>query len=298
LKAIFIICPVLGLAGLAGGYTADVAGWWERYPFLSNLASNVVSALFGIPLVYVILQRLANKQSTKVRELALQKRRCQAVERLRHSILTVVRSGNVAQFGELRERLVSLQQDLEPIPDGIQEVQGQRSVRAALHESIPQDSESYVALRSITDRAIERLEAAATACSGVFYHRDLEIERWWSGARRAWQVLDRELRHSHPSMLGNALADLESNLGPAVSIEPYSTLFSFCDTSGLRATLAKIRDSQLTYQDLKRLLDTAMYPPLDSRVHTAITEIDQFARLVEQISLAQQGLCASTRSNE
>lgn len=50
---------VLALLGAAG----DAAGMWSRLPFLTNLASSLTGALFGIPVAVVVVQRLLRAQS-------------------------------------------------------------------------------------------------------------------------------------------------------------------------------------------------------------------------------------------
>jgi hypothetical protein len=54
---------VVGLVLVALGTVGDIRGWWPHAPFLTNLASSVTGACFGIPVALVVLQRLAAVQS-------------------------------------------------------------------------------------------------------------------------------------------------------------------------------------------------------------------------------------------
>jgi hypothetical protein len=51
-----VVLAVLGAAG-------DAAGFWSRYPFLTNLASSLTAALFGLPVALVVVQRLLQVQT-------------------------------------------------------------------------------------------------------------------------------------------------------------------------------------------------------------------------------------------
>jgi hypothetical protein len=50
---------LLGVLGAVG----DAAGVWSRFPFLTNLASSLTAALFGIPVALVVVQRLLQLQT-------------------------------------------------------------------------------------------------------------------------------------------------------------------------------------------------------------------------------------------
>src|SRR5687768_12695100 len=50
---------VLAVLGTVG----DAIQLWSRFPFLTNLASSLTAALFGIPLALVVVQRLLQAQA-------------------------------------------------------------------------------------------------------------------------------------------------------------------------------------------------------------------------------------------
>jgi hypothetical protein len=50
---------LLGVLGAVG----DAAGVWSRFPFLTNLASSLTAALFGLPVALVVVQRLLQVQT-------------------------------------------------------------------------------------------------------------------------------------------------------------------------------------------------------------------------------------------
>ncbi|EEP75281.1 conserved hypothetical protein [Micromonospora sp. ATCC 39149] len=47
-----------GGLGTAVGAAGDQLGWWNDRPFLTNLMSSLVGALFGIPLALIVLRRI------------------------------------------------------------------------------------------------------------------------------------------------------------------------------------------------------------------------------------------------
>jgi hypothetical protein len=63
LRAFALWSFLVGLVLVALGTVGDVRGWWPQAPFLTNLASSVTGACFGIPVALVVLQRLAAVQS-------------------------------------------------------------------------------------------------------------------------------------------------------------------------------------------------------------------------------------------
>jgi hypothetical protein len=50
---------ILALVGTAAGAVGDLRGWWNAWPFLTNLLSSLVGALFGVPVALIVLQRIA-----------------------------------------------------------------------------------------------------------------------------------------------------------------------------------------------------------------------------------------------
>jgi hypothetical protein len=62
---------ISGLAISAVGVTGDVKDWWEHLQFVNNLLSSLASALFGLPVALIYLQRanLAEARHRRRQEL-------------------------------------------------------------------------------------------------------------------------------------------------------------------------------------------------------------------------------------
>ncbi len=73
-----LLCLVLWSAGgvtLIAGAWGDIHGWWDRYGFLSNVASSATSGLLGVPFALVVIQYITvrqsdNRERREVRRLA------------------------------------------------------------------------------------------------------------------------------------------------------------------------------------------------------------------------------------
>lgn len=73
-----VLCLALWSAGgitLIAGVWGDIHGWWDRYGFLSNVASSATSGLLGIPFALVVIQHITvrqgdNRERREVRRLA------------------------------------------------------------------------------------------------------------------------------------------------------------------------------------------------------------------------------------
>jgi hypothetical protein len=89
-------CLIMWAGGLIGsvlGTLGDLLGWWYAWPFLTNLASSLVGALFGVPIALIVLQRIA------------------ATETHRQTRREVVRLARIT-VDELRDELTGLSPDL------------------------------------------------------------------------------------------------------------------------------------------------------------------------------------------
>lgn len=65
LRHLCVILLISGMGLLSVGVLGDTEGWWSQAPFLTNVASSITGACFGIPLALLILQRLSTVQSSK-----------------------------------------------------------------------------------------------------------------------------------------------------------------------------------------------------------------------------------------
>lgn len=82
----FSLGSILALLGLLG----DLLNLWSKFPFLTNLASSVTGALFGIPLALVFLQRLSTLQSDSFERNAVREEGRRAARKLSKAVQAVV----------------------------------------------------------------------------------------------------------------------------------------------------------------------------------------------------------------
>ncbi len=59
LRTACVVMWILAVLGTGAGAAGDLGGWWDRWPFLTNLLSSLVGALFGVPIALIVLQRIA-----------------------------------------------------------------------------------------------------------------------------------------------------------------------------------------------------------------------------------------------
>ncbi|MGK5553443.1 hypothetical protein ACSNOI_17665 [Actinomadura kijaniata] len=82
LRTLAVVLWSLGAILLALGWWGDTVGFWQDRPFLTNVASSLVGAAFGVPLALVVLQQLATSQAEAVEARAARRLASQAAERL------------------------------------------------------------------------------------------------------------------------------------------------------------------------------------------------------------------------
>jgi hypothetical protein len=75
LRSLGVVMWVTGVVLVVSGWIADSRGFWSDRPFLTNLASSLTGAVFGIPFVLVIFQQITtaqtqSKEATDTRRLA------------------------------------------------------------------------------------------------------------------------------------------------------------------------------------------------------------------------------------
>ncbi len=62
LTVLLVSLVAIGVVMTIAGTVGDLRGWWSEKPFLTNLASGIASAGFGIPFAVVILRKLLMRQ--------------------------------------------------------------------------------------------------------------------------------------------------------------------------------------------------------------------------------------------
>jgi hypothetical protein len=63
LRTVVVVLLAAGTVLAVLGAVGDAAGLWSRFPFLTNLASSLTAALFGLPVALVVVQRLLQAQT-------------------------------------------------------------------------------------------------------------------------------------------------------------------------------------------------------------------------------------------
>jgi len=77
---------VLAVLGAIG----DAAGVWSRFPFLTNLASSLTGALFGLPVALVVVQRLIQAQAEVTDRAAAWRLAMRSAHNMRAAALTLI----------------------------------------------------------------------------------------------------------------------------------------------------------------------------------------------------------------
>ncbi|MEU4425686.1 hypothetical protein AB0F81_34115 [Actinoplanes sp. NPDC024001] len=80
---------VLTALGAAG----DAAGAWSRFPFLTNLASALTGALFGLPVALLVVQRLIQAQTQTTERAAAWRLALRSAHTMRFAARTLLSAG-------------------------------------------------------------------------------------------------------------------------------------------------------------------------------------------------------------
>ena len=169
---------------------ADLTGFWNDHPYLSNLASNVTGALFGIPIAIVLLSRINARYSESLDEKKTKKLLLLAIDgfdELVHSVLPQQEAGRraadqptfdlVANYRSMEMRLLQLEsQDLE-FTDARRYSADEDSSIALLREYLGDRQKLALRLHNTTS-----FEFAAKM-------------QWWSEVGDRWTFLVQQLRY-------------------------------------------------------------------------------------------------------
>jgi hypothetical protein len=102
-------------AGTAAGVIGDQNGWWDTHAFLTNLASSLVAALFGVPLALIVIRRISASESNRLdRAAAVQFARL-TMGRLTEDLTRLL--PQPAEAGALSYRLRDLDARVQALPE-------------------------------------------------------------------------------------------------------------------------------------------------------------------------------------
>jgi hypothetical protein len=83
----------LGVCVLTAGLLSDRYGWWTSLPFLTNLASGLTSACFGVPFALLVLSSLTSIEDEQQQQRNAENLRRGALEALAAAVRQVTSSG-------------------------------------------------------------------------------------------------------------------------------------------------------------------------------------------------------------
>jgi hypothetical protein len=73
LRIALVTLPAAGVMLFILSVWGDKAGFWQDKPFLTNMASAVIGALFAVPFAVVILQRLSIDQASRIEKVTVRR---------------------------------------------------------------------------------------------------------------------------------------------------------------------------------------------------------------------------------
>lgn len=89
-RVICLTLPILGILAVALGAYGDAHRFWITRPFLTNVASGVTAAFFGIPFTLLVLGWLTGSQARRARKRAVSELACSSAKAFRNSVLEIV----------------------------------------------------------------------------------------------------------------------------------------------------------------------------------------------------------------
>ena len=89
-RAICLILPMLGILAVALGIYGDAHRFWITRPFLTNVASGLTGAFFGIPFTLLVLGWLTGSQARREQKRAVSDFACSSAKAFRDSVFEIV----------------------------------------------------------------------------------------------------------------------------------------------------------------------------------------------------------------
>jgi hypothetical protein len=141
LRVLWLVLWGVGVVLLGLGWWGDQAGFWSSKPFITNVFSSLVAALFGVPLALIVLQRLGVTQAEAVEARAAQRLATTVVEDLA-SAAPRLRPGPLTDLHDAEVQLLKVE----------------RAAQEAIRQwDSTQDDESLRALRAlVTDGTLDK----------------------------------------------------------------------------------------------------------------------------------------------
>ncbi|RZT84603.1 hypothetical protein EV383_1450 [Pseudonocardia sediminis] len=274
---------MLGASILSVGVLLESTDFWIRHPFLTNVASGVATACFGIPFAIVVLSRIYRRQAAITerqqlgqsidREIGLLQdifsRQATTVNdpKLTNALSGILKAHEeieTARYDLLRERL-KLLKEIEADPFG-----GDRQARTPLLMAA-----ASFEFKGRTEKALKALSEEQTRLANSLPSQETDSASWLS-ASTSWRILEESIRPRAND------ADVEiPKLATARTYltKTYSPLRELIDVAFHKVPtyieywqLAKEDSTKLTGED--RIEDrTAVDFDVIQRARTALTEI-------------------------
>ena len=91
-RAICLTLPAIGILLVLLGAYGDVRGFWITRPFLTNVASGLTAACFGIPFTLLVLGWLTNSQARRAQEKAVRNFAGSSAKAFRDAVFMIISS--------------------------------------------------------------------------------------------------------------------------------------------------------------------------------------------------------------
>jgi hypothetical protein len=279
---------VLAVLGAVG----DAAGVWSRFPFLTNLASSLTGALFGLPVALVVVQRLLQAQTEANDRAAAWRLAVRTVHSMRIAAATL--SGVDAAAASLTRLLarcdaaiVEAQQWAEP---ALTAKARPRSVRASMYqrnylrevltllETVQQALNVYEKA-GVAASALDRIRSEATFLHDHVRPTILRLDGQWLPQPQA-AVLERSFPADLPRVAARQVLTIQQLLD-AIPAAQLATLLPESDTA--RADLAD-PDRPLPLPSLERLQD------LRAELGKLATQLDQAQQIAKAVDDIQDAV--------
>ncbi|WP_432138642.1 hypothetical protein [Streptomyces sp. bgisy154] len=179
IRQISLLLWALGLLTLFLGIYGDECGWWSDRSFLTNIASGVTAALFGIPVALLFLSQLATLQAEQAQRSAARGLAIRLAEEFRESVVKLVKE----------DAPENVDAHLSDVLIAFDSVRAQFRQAARACEDRPVGDRASQALR----RAADALLQARGKWNVVFDSNSTKRARW-TEIEHSWDIFTAESR--------------------------------------------------------------------------------------------------------
>ncbi|WP_173079711.1 hypothetical protein [Phytohabitans rumicis] len=204
------------------GAIGDFAGWWDELPFLTNLASTVTGALFGVPLALIVLQGFTANESQKRDQRGVATLAKATVREILHDVTGLTTGAN--DVGELYDRIRVLNDELLP---AARDKHSQPLLVAAVRE--------WRDIHDVWSRALVSQDRA---------------QRLLRDAAARWRFMK---EHVQPHMVRQQLGWISTEDAKEIGRLLTAASVSYWDPGELDDDLVRAMDALLTADDLRPL---------------------------------------------